>query len=55
MSVCHCITFWFVHSSVLMYRVFGGAYVIVCFHIRVIHLCYDDDNVVANVVLLSLY
>ena len=55
MSVCYCITFCFAHGSVLVHRMFGGAYVIVCFHVRVIHLCHDDDNVVANVVLLSLY
>ena len=28
--------FWFVHVSVLVYRVFGDAYVIICFHIRII-------------------
>ena len=26
----------FVHVSVLVYRVFGDAYVIICFHIRII-------------------
>ena len=34
MPVCHCIAFRFVHVSVLACRVFGGAYVIICFRTK---------------------
>ena len=49
--VCHCITSCFVHGSVLVYRGFDCAYVIICFILEL----YIDVMMVIKLLLASYY